>query len=105
MLTLDAVVYASAILTIAITTYGALATSKHGGQSMRESMLETWTNIAIGFGINWSANLVVLPLAGFAVGAGGAFQIGVIFTAISVVRSFLIRRWYNYRLTITGDMK
>ena len=40
-------VYASALITIAITTYGALATSKHGGQSMRESMLETWTNIVI----------------------------------------------------------
>ena len=92
-------VYISALLTIAITTYGALATSKHGGQSMRESMLETWTNIGIGFGINYAANLVVLPLAGLPVSAGGAFQIGVIFTAISVVRSFAIRRWYNYRLT------
>lgn len=87
-----------ALATILLTLYGALATSKTGGQSMRESMLETWTNIAIGFGINYSANMVVLPLAGLPVSATGAFQIGVIFTAISVVRSFLIRRFYNYRL-------
>jgi len=90
-------VYASALMTIAITTYGALATSKHGGQSMRESMLESWTNIGIGFGINYAANLVVLPLVGLPVTAAEAFQIGVIFTSISVVRSFMIRRWYNYR--------
>lgn len=86
-----------AIITAVITLYGAFATSKKGGQTMRESMLETWTNIAIGFGINYAANMVVLPLAGLPVSAAGAFQIGVIFTAISVVRSFGIRRWYNYR--------
>ena len=86
-----------AILTVAITLYGAIATSKHGGQSMRDSMVETWTNIGIGFGINYAANMVVLPLAGLPVSAGGAFLIGVIFTAISVVRSFAIRRWFNAR--------
>lgn len=65
---------------------------------MRESMLETWTNIGIGFGINYVANLVVLPLAGLPVSMGDAFLIGVIFTAISVVRSFWIRRIYNLRM-------
>ena len=94
---LTIVVWMSAMATVAITLYGAFATSKTGGQSMRESMLETWTNILIGFGINYSANMVVLPLAGLPVSATGAFQVGVIFTAISVVRSFLIRRFYNYR--------
>lgn len=87
-----------AVLTVALTAYGAIATSKHGGQSMRDSMVETWTNIGIGFGINYAANMVVLPLAGLPVSAGGAFLIGVIFTAISVVRSFAIRRWFNARL-------
>jgi len=87
-----------AAVTVAITLYGAIATSKHGGQSMRDSMVETWTNIGIGFGINYAANMVVLPLAGLPVSAGGAFLIGVIFTAISVVRSFAIRRWFNAKL-------
>lgn len=87
-----------AVVTVILTAYAALATSKAGGQSLRESMRETWTNIAIGFGINYAANLTVLPLAGLAVTPTGAFQIGVIFTAISVIRSFLIRRWYNYRM-------
>lgn len=95
---LTIVAAACAAVTVAITLYGAIATSKHGGQSMRDSMVETWTNIGIGFGINYAANMVVLPLAGLPVSAGGAFLIGVIFTAISVVRSFAIRRWFNSRL-------
>jgi len=91
------VAVACALVTVVLTAYGAIATSKHGGQSMRDSMVETWTNIGIGFGINYAANMVVLPLAGLPVSAGGAFLIGVIFTAISVVRSFAIRRWFNAR--------
>lgn len=90
-----------ALATVLITAYGALASSKHGGQSMRDSMLEAWTNIAIGFGINYVANMVVLPLAGLPITMGGAFQIGVIFTSISVVRSFAIRRWYNSKLKVS----
>jgi hypothetical protein len=92
------VAFICAIITVSLTLYGALATSRTGGQSMRESMLETWTNIGIGFGINYAANLAVLPLAGLYVTAGDAFYIGVIFTAISVVRSFWIRRVYNARM-------
>jgi hypothetical protein len=42
----------------------------------------------------------VLPLAGFHISAGGAFWIGVIFTAISVLRSFVIRRWFNIKMII-----
>jgi len=87
-----------AAITVLITLYGAFATSKHGGQSMRSSMAEAWTNIGIGFGINYASNMVVLPLAGLPVSARGAFLIGVIFTAISVVRSFCIRRWFNAKL-------
>ena len=83
--------------TVSLTAWAALHDSRIGGQSMRGSMIEAWTNIAIGFGINYCANLVVLPIAGLDVTMGGAFLIGVIFTAISVVRSFAIRRFYNWR--------
>lgn len=82
---------------VLFTMWAAFATSRHGGQSVRSSMAEAWTNIAIGFAINYTANLFVLPLAGFDVGYGGAFMIGVVFTAISVARSFFIRRFYNWR--------
>lgn len=92
----------SIALTVIMTAYAALATSEHGGQSFRESMTEAWTNVGIGFGINYVANLTVLPLAGLDVTPTGAFWIGCIFTAISVIRSFLIRRWYNWRMVHQG---
>jgi hypothetical protein len=65
------------------------------GQSRLHSFIEAWANVAIGFGINFVANLLVLPLFGFHVGAAQAFGIGLIFTAISIARSYIIRRWFN----------
>lgn len=86
-------------ITIALTLYLAINSSKAAGQTIRDSLGEAWTNVAIGFGINYVANLLVLPLAGLPVSAGGAFWIGCIFTAISVVRSFIIRRAFNFKMT------
>ncbi len=42
--------------------------------------------------------MFVLPLFGFHVIGGRAFGIVLIFTAISIVRSYAIRRWFNARL-------
>lgn len=66
-----------------------------GAQTRLGSFVEAWANIAVGFGINFTANLYVLPLFGFDVHAGQAFGIGVIFTGISLARSFILRRWFN----------
>lgn len=89
----------SIALTIAMTIFAAMQNGGDG-QSFRESIKEAWTNVAIGFGINFVANLVVLPLDGHHVTPAGAFWIGCIFTGISVCRSFLIRRWYNWRMLV-----
>lgn len=78
------------------TVWAGARSSRHGGQSMRGSIFESWANIVIGFGINFAANLIVLPMAGLPVTAAGAFWIGSVFTAISIVRSFGLRRLFNY---------
>ena len=62
------------------------------------SLIEVMFNIAIGFAINWVANLWILPLYGFQITGGQAFSMGLIFTVISVVRSYIVRRWFNARL-------
>lgn len=67
-------------------------------QTRLESFVEAWINVAIGFGINFCANLMILPLFGFAVSLSQTFWIGVMFTAISVVRSYIIRRWAQVHL-------
>jgi len=59
------------------------------------SFVEAAANIAVGFAINWYANMIVLPWFGYDVTAGDAFGIGLVFTAISLVRSYVIRRWFN----------
>lgn len=65
-------------------------------QTRKGSLAEALINVAIGFGINFAANLVVLPLFGFAsLTLQNNFLIGLIYTAISVVRSYAIRRWFN----------
>jgi hypothetical protein len=67
-------------------------------QTRLGSLIEAVMNIVIGFGINWSANMVVLPWFGFHVTGGQAFGIGLVFTVISLARSYIIRRWFNARL-------
>lgn len=64
-------------------------------QTRLGSWLEAWSNIVIGFAINWVANLVILPLFGLPVTGLQAFHIGLIFTAISLVRSYFLRRTFN----------
>jgi hypothetical protein len=64
-------------------------------QTRLGSWLEAWANIVIGFAINWSANMLVFPLFGFNITAGQAFNVGLIFTAISLVRSYVLRRFFN----------
>lgn len=64
-------------------------------QSKVGSFIESWTNVFIGFGINFFANLLILPAFGLPLSAGTAFQIGLVFTAISVLRSYVLRRVFN----------
>ena len=52
----------------------------------------------VGYGINFVANLLILPLFGFNVTLTQNLAIGAIFTAISIVRSYLIRRYFNAKL-------
>src|SRR3546814_8493918 len=51
------------------------------------SFVESVANIAVGFGINFTANLIVLPWFGFDVTPSDAFGIGLVFTVISLARS------------------
>lgn len=67
-------------------------------QTRLGSLIEVLLNIAIGFAINWVANLYILPLYGFHITGGQAFSMGLLFTLISVVRSYVVRRWFNARL-------
>ncbi|MGL4641061.1 MAG: DUF7220 family protein [Shewanella sp.] len=64
-------------------------------QSRTGSLIEACFNVAVGFAINWTANMLILPLFGFYVSGAQAFGIGILFTFISVARSYVLRRWFN----------
>lgn len=67
-------------------------------QTRLGSFIEAWINVLIGFGINFVANLLILPLVGFHISISQNLFIGVLYTFVSVARSYVIRRWFNARL-------
>lgn len=64
-------------------------------QTKLGSLIESLVNIAIGFGINFGMNLVILPLFGFHISLTNNFIMGLLFTVVSVIRSYTIRRFFN----------
>lgn len=67
-------------------------------QTRLGSLIEAIVNVIIGFSINWVANLYILPMYGFNVTGQQAFSMGMIFTVISIARSYALRRWFNARI-------
>lgn len=68
-------------------------------QTRLGSFIEAWVNVLIGFGINFAANMLILPHFGFtSLTLKTNFIIGLVYTIISVVRSYVIRRWFNQKL-------
>ena len=68
-------------------------------QSKKGSLIEALINTAIGFSINFTANLIILPLFGFdSLTVETNFYIGIAYTIISVIRSYVIRRWFNHHI-------
>lgn len=65
-------------------------------QSWLGTFWEANANVVIGFSINWTLNLVTLPILWDpAHPKSSAFYIGLVFTAASYARQFVIRRLFN----------
>lgn len=67
-------------------------------QTRLGSLIEAIINTCIGFGINFTANMFIFPMFGFHITPGANFMLGMIYTIISVARSYCIRRWFNAKL-------
>lgn len=65
------------------------------GQKKRHSLLESVLNVAIGFGVALLTQIMVFPLFGLSVSLGQNMAIGGIFTVVSIVRSYYVRRFFN----------
>jgi hypothetical protein len=66
------------------------------GQSRRGSAAEAAINVAVGLVVAMIANHFVFPLFGFVPSLAASAQITAIYTAISLVRSYCLRRAFNW---------
>ena len=64
-------------------------------QTRIESLLESIVNIFIGYFVALISQIIVFPLVGIHVPITTNLVIGFWFTVISLVRSYVIRRWFN----------
>lgn len=88
----------SFIFVVCFTWYQVSHPDQGRGQTRKVAMIEAWTNIVIGFSVNWLANLVFLPLVGATFTLMENFWLGWMYTAISVIRQYAVRRWFNHKL-------
>lgn len=64
-------------------------------QSRLSSLIESIVNIMIGYGVALLSQIIVFPMFDIHVSLSTNIGIGAWFTLISLVRSYVIRRWFN----------
>jgi hypothetical protein len=64
-------------------------------QSRRLSLVEALASTAIGYVVAVATQFTVFPLFGLRVGIIENLGIGLIFTVVSVARSYLVRRFFE----------
>jgi uncharacterized protein (DUF2062 family) len=64
-------------------------------QSRLMSGVESVVNVAVGYGVAVGTQLAVFPLFGIEASLADNLAIGAIFTVVSLVRSYALRRLFN----------
>jgi hypothetical protein len=64
-------------------------------QSRVMSFVEAVANVLVGYGLGVGIQVVVFPVFGLAVSFRQNLAIGLVFTAVSIVRSFALRRMFE----------
>lgn len=67
-------------------------------QTRLGSLIEALMNIVIGYGVALLSQLAIFPMFNIHIPLSTNLWIGVWFTLISLIRSYIIRRWFNARL-------
>ena len=65
------------------------------GQKKKASLIEALINTAIGYFVALATQVVIFPWFGIDVTLGQQVTIGVIFTVVSIVRGYFVRRMFN----------
>ena len=64
-------------------------------QSRLMSLVESLANVLVGYGVAVATQILVFPLFGLVVTITENLMIGLIFTAVSMVRSYTLRRGFE----------
>ena len=71
-------------------------------QSRTMSLVEAVTNVLVGYGVAVTTQMLVFPLFGLHATLQENLLIGLIFTAVSLVRSYLLRRAFETLRPVQG---
>lgn len=71
-------------------------------QSRRTSFIESCMQTAIGFCVALVTQQIVFPWFDIPLNGVQNIQIAVIFTGVSLVRGYIVRRWFNQRLHLAA---
>ena len=64
-------------------------------QTKKQSLIETLTSVFVGWLIGVILNMLVLPLFDYDITVVDSLWVSLIFTVVSVIRGYIIRRWFN----------
>lgn len=73
-------------------------------QTRLESLIEAIMNVIIGYLVALASQLLIFPIFDIHVSLIDNLLIGAWFTGVSLVRSYVIRRWFNARLHVVARM-
>ena len=64
-------------------------------QSRKFSLIESITNVLVGYGVALLTQITIFPLMSIDVSFQQNIKIGAIFTVVSILRSYILRRIFN----------
>lgn len=66
-------------------------------QTKTQSLTETLINVFIGYVIAIASQVLIFPLFGITTSFENNLKIGAVFTLISIIRSYSVRRFFNWQ--------
>lgn len=67
-------------------------------QTKKQSFIEASTNTAVGFVISLASTFIIFPLVGFETSPSKNIVVTLFFTAVSILRGYVIRRCFNKKI-------
>jgi len=72
-------------------------------QTKLGSLIESSTNVIIGYFIGVLTQMLLFPYFGLHVTIGQNMLLCFLFTTVSLIRNYIIRRWFNNRLHLFSE--